>query len=75
MSADLQTADRAVAGVTWGRFGLIRLRLVEKLPATVSIVLPGGQAVPVVTVDEVEQAFPPLAELLQRWRARRTLGG
>ena len=51
------------------------LRAVPELPETLSVVLPGapqGPPVRVLTVDAVERAHPAHAELLARWRQRRT---
>ena len=56
-----------------GRYGFLKLRLVEVLPPTLDVRLPGSElVVPVVSVDEVEQSHPALAEVLARLRERRS---
>jgi transcriptional regulator with XRE-family HTH domain len=73
-SVDIDGARHVLGTLALAPFGLARLRLVEALPATVQLELASGQPVCVVTVDEVEQGFPEHAELLGRWRERRTVG-
>lgn len=54
--------------------GALRIRLCEELPPVLRVVVgPEGEAVPVVSVEGVEQAHPEYAEVLAAWRSRRTV--
>lgn len=56
--------------------GILRLRLVDELPATTALAVRWrAEPVPVVSVDEVERHYPEHAEVLARMRWRRSLGG
>jgi transcriptional regulator with XRE-family HTH domain len=59
-----------------GVLGFFVVRVVDELPATVGLLaVEGGRRLPVLTVDEVERGHPAHAEVLARWRERRTTGG
>jgi hypothetical protein len=65
--------QESTRGPVIGRFGFVSLRIVEELPLTLKVQPEGSDAaMPVVSVDEVERTRPELAEVLARWRERRT---
>jgi transcriptional regulator with XRE-family HTH domain len=83
LDADVDTMTAALRHPCFSLLGMLEIRVVDELPATVRIVAPERApdrhpAWPVVTVDEVEAAHPALAEVLARWRQRgregRSLG-
>lgn len=74
LDADEDRMVQALAGVRHCVLGFVRIRVVTRAGATVSIAVPWhDQPVPVVTVDEVERTNPVYAEVLARWRSRREL--
>jgi transcriptional regulator with XRE-family HTH domain len=75
-ACSLEEARRSLQGMAVGRLGMLRIRLVDALPAVLDVRLAGSdRCVPVVTVDEVETAHPDLAEVLARLRSRRAREG
>ncbi|MCW2599532.1 MAG: hypothetical protein JWM02_1361 [Frankiales bacterium] len=75
LDADLETLQAALRDWSFCLLGPVQIRVVEQLPAIIQVVPPGlEQAVPVVTVDDVERCHPVHAEVLARWRQRRTVG-
>jgi hypothetical protein len=74
-SVDLGRAEEALADETFGMLvGRLVARPVAALPATVDLAVGWyDRAVPVVTVEAVEQAYPKHAEVLARLRLRRSL--
>jgi transcriptional regulator with XRE-family HTH domain len=72
---DLAGAAEALQSETFGlMLGRLRLRPVDALPPTVDLAVGwSDEAVPVLTVDAVEQGNPQHAEVLSRLRQRRSL--
>lgn len=72
----LAEAQEALAGVAWSLPGLVRLRVVDELPAAVRLAVAGLQQVlPVLPIHAVEAAWPELAEVLAGWREQATGSG
>jgi transcriptional regulator with XRE-family HTH domain len=76
-SLDLERAQEALAHETFGvMVGRLVARPVAALPPTVQLQVPWcDRALPVLTVDAVEQDHPQHAEVLARLRERRSLTG
>jgi transcriptional regulator with XRE-family HTH domain len=76
-SVDLERAQEALAHETFGMMvGRLVARPVAALPPTVQLQVPWcDRALPVLTVDAVEQDHPQHAEVLARLRERRSLTG
>ncbi len=73
--ADLLRMTEALHGARFCLLGFVRVRVVEHLPPTMSLVLPWlDRGVRVVSVEEVEGSHPAYAEVLARRRTRRNLG-
>lgn len=73
--ASFVEARHHLKGMSAGRYGMHRIRLVEQLPSVVRLQPGTGSAYPVLTVDAVEAGHPALAEVLVRLRERRTGAG
>jgi len=71
---DLVRMVEALDGVRFCFLGFVRVRVVEVLPRTLSVVVGWlDRPVSVVSVDEVERSHPAYAEVLARRRTRRSL--
>ena len=72
--ADLARMVEALDGVRFCFLGFVRVRVVEVLPRTLSVVVGWlDRPVSVVSVDEVEHSHQAYAEVLARRRTRRSL--
>lgn len=69
--ATFEEARHHLQGIAVGAHGMLRIRLVERLPQPV-LLQPAGTStvVPVLTVDDVAAAHPALDEVLRRLRER-----
>lgn len=71
-TATLQEARASLSELAIGRYGLLRIRIVELMPPVLHVRLPGSDHVAaVVSVDEVERTQPHWGEVLARLRSRR----
>jgi transcriptional regulator with XRE-family HTH domain len=72
LDADLTRITASLGTPRWCLLGMVSVRVVAELPTTTRMVVPwSAEPVRVVSVDEVERAFPARAEVLARWRQRR----
>jgi transcriptional regulator with XRE-family HTH domain len=73
--ADLARMQGALGEPRFSLLGMVRPRVVARLPETVEVAVGWlDRPVPVMSADEVERGHPAHAEVLARWRQRRTVG-
>jgi transcriptional regulator with XRE-family HTH domain len=76
LDVELAEAQSALGTLAWSLPGLVRLRVVDHLPAVLQLVPAGlDRVVPVLPVHAVEPAWPQLAEVLVRLREQATGAG
>jgi transcriptional regulator with XRE-family HTH domain len=68
--ASTAEAQACLGGAAFGPFGVVRVRLVERLDEPLRVEVAPGLVVPVLRLGDVEQGRPDLAEVLARLRER-----
>lgn len=75
LDAELEEALSVTSEPSVCPFGYVHLRFVAALPSVVRVEVPGSDVVlPVLPLEEVERAHPQHADVVARWRQRRSLG-